>query len=330
MLADYLVELFQVRELALNTIIGHKSAISATWRLAGLPNLTLSPLITTLVEGFRVRRPTVRETFPPWDLSVVLNYLMGPPFEPLSKASLKFVTFKTVFLLALASAARRSELHALSMKDGHIVFSSNYTSVSLRPEVGFLAKNQVVDEIRLPLVIPGLQHRVQSDMPDRTLCPVRALARYLEHTKFLRSGRVLPNGKPNERLFISIQQNRRSDISAPTISRWLHEVIVLALHGTLQSPALLAMSKITGHQVRGMAASLASFSGCATSQILDAVYWKNSSTFSSFYLKDLAQQVGNVWSLGPVVAAASVCAGSNSSGVSVSSSRGKKSKAPRV
>ncbi len=312
-LADYLVELFQVRNLALNTIIGHKSAISATWRLAGLPNLTLSPLITALVEGFRVRRPTVRESFPPWDLSVVLNYLMGPPFEPLSKASLKFITLKTVFLLALATAARRSELHALSMADGHIMFSQNFTSVSLRLEVGFFTKNQAVDEVRQPLVIPGLQHRVQSDLPDRTLCPVRALARYLEHTKHLRSGRFLPGGKPNKRLFISIQQNRKSDISAPTISRWLQEVIVLALNGTLQSPALMAMARISGHQIRGMAASLASFSGCATRQILDAVYWKNSSTFSSYYLKDLAQQVGNVWSLGPVVAASSVCTKSNSS-----------------
>jgi hypothetical protein len=39
---------------------------------------------------------------------------MGFPFEPMDKVSLKYLTFKTVFLVALATAQRWSELHALA------------------------------------------------------------------------------------------------------------------------------------------------------------------------------------------------------------------------
>ena len=45
-----------------------------------------------------------------WD---VLEALSKRPYEPLREASLKHLTLKTVFLLAKASAGRRSELQAL-------------------------------------------------------------------------------------------------------------------------------------------------------------------------------------------------------------------------
>jgi hypothetical protein len=45
---------------------------------------------------------------PKWDLSVVLRALMGFPFETMDKVSLKYLTFKTIFLVALATAQRRS------------------------------------------------------------------------------------------------------------------------------------------------------------------------------------------------------------------------------
>jgi hypothetical protein len=43
-------------------------------------------------------------------LPLVLRALMGCPFEPMDKVSLKYL----IFLVALATAQRRSELHALA------------------------------------------------------------------------------------------------------------------------------------------------------------------------------------------------------------------------
>ena len=51
---------------------------------------------------------------PAWDLSKVLTYLVSPAFEPLSQASFRALTMKTLFLLALATAKRVGELQALS------------------------------------------------------------------------------------------------------------------------------------------------------------------------------------------------------------------------
>ena len=47
-----------------------------------------------------------------WNLSLVLHQLTKAPFEPIKEASLKHLTFKTVFLLGLGSGKRRSEIHA--------------------------------------------------------------------------------------------------------------------------------------------------------------------------------------------------------------------------
>ena len=52
-----------------------------------------------------------------WDLSIVLGALSKFPFELRNMASidLKLLTFKTLFLLGLASGARQGEIHALDI-----------------------------------------------------------------------------------------------------------------------------------------------------------------------------------------------------------------------
>ena len=50
------------------------------------------------------------------NLSLVLHQLTKAPFELIQEASLKNLTFKTVFLLALGSGKRRGEIHACRIK----------------------------------------------------------------------------------------------------------------------------------------------------------------------------------------------------------------------
>lgn len=75
---------------------------------------------------------------PPWDLSLVLKALTKEPFEPIDKIPIRFLTFKTVFLVAITSARRVGELSAL-------VHNHPYTQilddrVILRTEPAFLPK----------------------------------------------------------------------------------------------------------------------------------------------------------------------------------------------
>ena len=80
--------------------------------------------------------------FPQWDLSLVLLRLLRGPFEPLSSADLRSLTWKTTFLLALASAKHRSKFHAFSKS---VRFAENWQSVTLIVSLKFLAKTPVPD-----------------------------------------------------------------------------------------------------------------------------------------------------------------------------------------
>ena len=75
---------------------------------------------------------------------------------PLHKASKLHVAFKTAFLLALATAKRCSEIHALAMVANHLRFNQSNGSVSLIVQTGFLAKNQLPSICPDLIVIPSL------------------------------------------------------------------------------------------------------------------------------------------------------------------------------
>ena len=75
-----------------------------------------------MIASMELQRPRVTPALPQWDLGVVLEALNKPPYEPLWEASFKHLTLKTVLLLAMASAGRRSELHALRFDQNYIQF----------------------------------------------------------------------------------------------------------------------------------------------------------------------------------------------------------------
>ena len=66
----------------------------------------------------------------------------GGPFEPIDKTDLKCLTFKTVFLLTIASGRRRSEIHALLGTEDSIRCGLKASSVFLQFFAGFLAKTR--------------------------------------------------------------------------------------------------------------------------------------------------------------------------------------------
>ena len=117
--------------------------------------------------------------------SWVLVSLQKSPFEPLHKASKIHVTIKTEFLLALATAKRCSEIHALAMDENHLRFSQSDGSVSLIVQTGFLAKNQLPSICPDPIVILSLARICIREHSNRLLCPIRALKFYLKMTFLL-------------------------------------------------------------------------------------------------------------------------------------------------
>ena len=143
----------------------------------------------------------------------MLEALSKPPYEPLREASFKHLALKTVFLLAMASAGRHSELH-------YIQFKPKGAGVTLYFSPEFMRKNQKPNQVNDPWYIPAVPTgKSEFGAPN---CPVRALRyyhRYLTEHPELR--------KDRRRLFVPIKDNNAGkELSASTISRWICTTIV--------------------------------------------------------------------------------------------------------
>ena len=292
--AEFLLFLFKEKNLQPSTIDGYRTAIADKIGCDKV-NFGKDENLTRLLDSFHRDKPKGLRGVPSWNLSLVLHQLTQSPFEPLRKASLKHLTFKTVFLLALGSGKRRSEIHAWVHRN--IRHQEDWANVSLFPSPCFLSKNQLAKEgpsSVAPVIIPALAPTLDKSLKeDRTLCPVRALRYYLDKTKDLRSGKQL--------VFVSFKKNFNKDIAPATISSWIKQTILLCYQ--LSNEDAQQLHQVRAHDVRAFAASKAFQGGVSLDQILSACHWKSHNTFTQFYLKDVAWADADLYHLGPVVAA---------------------------
>ena len=112
-------------------------------------------------------------------MAKVLEYLRGPPFEPLHNASFRDLTRKVLFLISLATARRIGELQAVSKT---VSFQGSDVFLSFLPE--FQAKTEREDNpLPRSFIIKSLNDFVGNLNEELVLCPVRALRIYLDRTK---------------------------------------------------------------------------------------------------------------------------------------------------
>ena len=255
--ADFLLYLFEVKNLQPSTIDGYRSAIAD--KLGNVTvNISKDDNLTRLLDSFHRDRPKGRRGISSWNLSLVLHQLTKAPFEPLREASLKHLTFKTVFLLALGSGKRRSEIHAWQHKN--IRHQSDWSKASLFPSPSFLSKNQLAKkgpESVAPVVIPALTPTLDKSLKsDRPLCPVRALRYYLDRTSDLRQDKEL--------VFVSFKKGFDKDISPATISSWIKQTVILCYE--LSDHQSHTLHQVKAHDVRSFAASKAFHPGVSLDQ----------------------------------------------------------------
>ena len=234
--------------------------------------------------AFQVEAP-IREVRPPsWGLPTVLNYLRSSPFEPLSSASLRDLTRKTLFLLSLATAKRVGELQALSRR---VSFSSSSAGLSYIPE--FVAKTEsAIRPLPRSFEVKSLGDFAVDRPEDLLLCPVRSLSACLTRTSCIVN-------RPRH-LFVSSKCPYRA-MSKNGMSYLLREVIV-------QSGASSQSGQVPRvHSIRGIATSSAFFRNWSIRSVLEAASWQSNTVFTSLYLRDLSFNSDGVHYLGPFVAA---------------------------
>ena len=140
-------------------------------------------IIALLFRTFSRERASRATPVPQWDLGLVLKALTLPPFEPLGEIPNDKLVFKCMFLLALATGARRGELLALRQDDHFVRFKTDRSGVFLYPDPQFVPKGKRLALCGAsPLFVPSLGRITGSQDPDFTLCPVRCLKEFLRRT----------------------------------------------------------------------------------------------------------------------------------------------------
>ena len=148
---------------------------------------------------------------PAWDVSLVLKSLATALYEPLAEVLNKYLAQKILFLLALASAKRIGELHAIAYRISH---TRGWESIACSFVPGFVANTQdpsVSDPRFEGFSVPALP-REGAEPGGRLLCPVRAVRLYLDRTSVSRPGCC--------KLFISTGINKK-EVTRNTLSFWL-------------------------------------------------------------------------------------------------------------
>lgn len=290
-MADFLTFMFEDKKCAVSTLRGYRSVILNTLRDQANADFRDDIFLRNLLSNFAVERPRSLRSLPQWDLSLVMSRLTRAPFEPLRSTTMQALSWKTAFLVALASAKRRSELRAFSYK---VLHPENWSSVTLRPLASFVAKTEVPGkpETRLQdVTLQGLGNFCSNSLSEeRTLCPVRAVKIYLSRTKEVRGQR--------QELFIPYKLGATQSISPVSISNWIQRAVKAAYTDASEEEA--AAISVRAHDLRGIAASWNLHQSIPIGDILRAAQWRCHNTFTSFYLKDMTLQEDDILRLGPI------------------------------
>ena len=171
-IASFLFTLFDTHSLSPQTVKGYRTCLGSVLNRTGKAKVVMHKTISDMIASMELQRPRVTPVLPQWDLGIVLEALSKPPYEPLREASFKHLTLKTVFLLAMASACRRSVLHALRFDQNYIQFKPKGAGVTLYFSPEFMRKNQKPNQVSDPWFIPAVPTgKSEFGAPN---CPVRA------------------------------------------------------------------------------------------------------------------------------------------------------------
>ena len=293
-LADFLYYLSHDLKKGLSAVQGYRAVINSTISLCKNREPGNNIQINSLLRSIKINQPIVDHQIPKWNLNLVLNSLTREPYEPMTSASLKHISWKTAFLVAFATAARIGELKAIDSKQ--VSHNASWSTVTLQTHPLFVAKNQdlALDNSPRSFTIPALYDFAGPDLPDRLLCPVRSLRYYLHKTKPLRT-------KHKRALFISFDPKHQGEITTNTLANWVKNVIKHAYDSSDEEQQDLG--RVTAHEVRALSASVCFRKNLSIQAINKACYWRGHSTFTNYYLRDIAMHRNGELHLPNVIAA---------------------------
>ena len=174
---------------------------------------------------------------------------------------LEYIFKKTLFVLFIACPYRVAEFKAISLASS----SLSPHHVLLKTHLLFCSKNQSDSFCPLPIVVQKFEE-------DPRICPVTLINNYVRCTEALcRDRNVL---RPDQ-LWIGV--NLRP-LSVNTISKWVKDIIFLA------DPSA-GTFRFGVHSIRSQVASHLLARNVPIKEIIAAMNWRSSSTFTRFYAR---------------------------------------------
>ena len=167
-IADFLADLFHAG-LQYKTITGYRSMLSSVLLPVDNKPVGQHPTIIRLLKGVFNLRPPRSKVIPEWELPVVLNALEQSPFEPMMEAKLKFITLKTVFLIAVTTFRRCGDLQSLTLGEENVRVQNRGITFVRKG----LSKQDRLNHISPNIFVPAFKET-------KLLDPKRALAIYLK------------------------------------------------------------------------------------------------------------------------------------------------------
>ena len=213
--ADFLISLFD-KGLALATLRSYRSAIASCHRgFRDGSSVTNSPFLTRLLRSFFLKRPPSKTLLPAWSLPAVLIVLASAPFEPLHKASLRLLTLKTAFLVAIASGHRVSSLQALCVDPGHLRWEASGVRL-------------ILDRALSQRTSPCLLVQSKSSYHLSPLCPPWKRTQFGAQSEPSSGTMIVPNRRrASSSLFVATIAPHKG-VATSTIANWLVECIKMA------------------------------------------------------------------------------------------------------
>ena len=209
------------------------------------------PKVRELMNAFSSQRPPIQQFQFVWDVDQMLEYLLS--LGENSELSFKTLSMKAAMLVALLAFSRQSEISYLS------VDRISRTDRS----IAFFFDKPIKNSKRIPK--PLVFHRF-NDQP--RLCPVSTLDHFIRRSSGLRS---------SNSLFVKLIKPH-DGVCPATIGSWIKHLLV---------KIGVDVNKFQGHSTRSSASSMAAVRGASVKDIMDRGLWKESSTWQSFYNKNI-------------------------------------------
>ena len=160
----YLNHLAQTRELSPKTVLVYRNALKLPL-LHGFNVDTSDREFSLLARSQFLQNPPPKKLIPAWNPNKVLSMLEQPEFLN-HRATPHRLLMKTLFLVALATGNRVSEIAAFTRVGSKILPGSKKAIIAVRH--GFLYKNQTMDRSPPNIVIKAL---LDQDLTPNRLCP---------------------------------------------------------------------------------------------------------------------------------------------------------------